>query len=58
MSDRKCEAAAMDAAFFDNWDKAVPPCGEPAEILRHGYALCGGCDEALALLADLGGRLQ
>jgi hypothetical protein len=51
-----CEAAAMDAAYFGNWEASadwVPPCDEPASVDIHGYELCDGCAEALEVLGGL-----
>lgn len=54
---KKCEAAAMDAGYFNNWElsawKDVTPCDEPAEVDVCGYDLCHGCHEALVLIGHL-----
>lgn len=47
---RTCEAAAMDAGFFGNFDLRDPlvtVCDNPAVVEVEGYWLCEECCEAL-----------
>lgn len=54
----KCEAAAMDAAYFENWTDPAAPCDEIAEVEARGYSLCRGCAEALEVLVGFGERMK
>jgi hypothetical protein len=56
VSVRLCEAAAMDAAYYGNWEASAdwcPPCVAPAACELHGYYLCRGCADALDVLGGL-----
>lgn len=55
---KTCESSAMDAAHFENWYDAVPPCDGVGEIEVDGYLLCRGCKEALDWLSGISERLE